>query len=96
MDYTVDFGLLTTENDRVAVVATKPLTDDEEWIELQPGELILLDEGLPRVSPHELARLERMGHGLNTATLPLDKISPLTEDLRRYEFQPDFHVGGGI
>ena len=91
MDYTVDFSLVTTQDDRVAVVATRPLTDDEEWVELQPGELILFDEGLPRVSPQELARLERLGHGLNnTAGVSL------TEDLRRYEFQPKFHVGGGI
>lgn len=91
MDYTVDFSLVTNEQDRVAVVATVPLTDDEEWIELQPGELLLLDEGLPRVSIQELARLEQMGHGL---TIP--EMESLAEDLRRYEFNPEFHVGGGI
>lgn len=96
MDYTVDFSATNTERDRVAVVATKPLTDDEEWIEIQPGELILFDEGLPQVTPLELARLEMLGHGLNTVTLPLEKIGSLREDLRRYEFQPDFHAGGGI
>ncbi|CAB9501620.1 Glutamine amidotransferase [Seminavis robusta] len=92
LDYTVDFGTVTTQQDRVAVVATRPLTDDEEWIELEPGELILLDEGLPHAHTQQLARLEQMGHGLvNSTTTGL-----LQEDLRRYEFQPEFHVGGGI
>lgn len=93
MDYTVDFSLVTNDNDRVAVVATAPLTDDEEWVELQPGELLLLDEGLPRVSPQELAYTEQIGHGLNTTVLP---ISRLEEDLRRFEFKPTFHAGSGI
>ena len=110
MDYTVDFSLVTTEADRVAVVATQPLTDDEEWIELQPGELLVLDEGLPRVSTQELQQLELLGHGLNirsdnnevatpSSLLPTAAAVPkpnLTEDLRRYTFKPDFHTGSGI
>eukprot|EP00568_Trieres_chinensis_P005264 CAMPEP_0183304004 /NCGR_PEP_ID=MMETSP0160_2-20130417/9244_1 /TAXON_ID=2839 ORGANISM="Odontella Sinensis, Strain Grunow 1884" /NCGR_SAMPLE_ID=MMETSP0160_2 /ASSEMBLY_ACC=CAM_ASM_000250 /LENGTH=311 /DNA_ID=CAMNT_0025466989 /DNA_START=152 /DNA_END=1084 /DNA_ORIENTATION=+ len=30
-DYSVDFSEVNTEDDRVAVIATKPLTDDEVW-----------------------------------------------------------------
>jgi glutamine amidotransferase len=38
-DVTVDFGSLTTPNDRVAVVATEPMTNNEAWTALRPGEL---------------------------------------------------------
>jgi predicted glutamine amidotransferase len=38
-DVTVDFGSLTTPDDRVAVVATEPMTSNEPWRALAPGEL---------------------------------------------------------
>jgi predicted glutamine amidotransferase len=38
-DLSVDFAALTTPNDRVAVVATEPLTSGEAWSEFAPGEL---------------------------------------------------------
>lgn len=38
-DVTVDFGAQTTPNDRVAVVATEPMTQDEVWTPMRPGEL---------------------------------------------------------
>jgi glutamine amidotransferase len=38
-DVTVDFGSLTTPDDRVAVVATEPMTSNETWTALAPGEL---------------------------------------------------------
>jgi glutamine amidotransferase len=38
-DLSVDFGALTTPNDRVAVIATEPLTADESWSALAAGEL---------------------------------------------------------
>jgi len=38
-DVTVDFGSLTTPNDRVAVVTTEPMTANETWTALEPGEL---------------------------------------------------------
>lgn len=46
-DMTIDFGEETTANDIVTVVATEPLTDDEVWTALQPGELMALAQGLP-------------------------------------------------
>lgn len=46
-DITVDFQELTTERDRVAVIATTPLTDNEIWTILEPGELLVFQDGLP-------------------------------------------------
>ncbi|NMG05663.1 class II glutamine amidotransferase [Brasilonema sp. UFV-L1] len=46
-DLTVDFSELTTPSDRVAVIATTPLTDNEVWTQIQPGELLIFQDGLP-------------------------------------------------
>ncbi|MFM8295470.1 MAG: class II glutamine amidotransferase [Microcystaceae cyanobacterium] len=46
-DITVDFQSLTTPEDRVAIIATIPLTDNEVWTALSPGELIAFQDGLP-------------------------------------------------
>lgn len=60
-DVAVDFSEVTTEEDRVAVVATAPLTKDEAWNEFQPGELLLFHEGIPYHSAEECQVLD----GLN-------------------------------
>jgi glutamine amidotransferase len=44
-DVTVDFSALTTPEDKVAVIATAPLTDNETWTRMQPGELIVFRRG---------------------------------------------------
>ena len=44
-DLTVDFSEVTTPEDRVAVVATTPLTDNEAWHVTTPGTLMQLAEG---------------------------------------------------
>ena len=44
-DMSVDFGQETTPNDVVTVVATAPLTDNEEWHTMQSGTLICLKQG---------------------------------------------------
>lgn len=44
-DVTVDFSQVTTENDKIAVIATTPLTDNETWIALRPGELLVFRDG---------------------------------------------------
>jgi glutamine amidotransferase len=49
-DYTVDFSLVTTPQDRVAVIATTPLTDNETWTTISPGELLLFRDGEPVVA----------------------------------------------
>ena len=41
----VDFSTVTTPKDRVAVIATIPLTDNEEWTTHQQGTLLILQEG---------------------------------------------------
>ena len=46
-DYDVDFSLVTTPRDRVAVVATTPLTDNETWSAIQPGRLVMFRDGAP-------------------------------------------------
>ncbi|UXI01888.1 class II glutamine amidotransferase [Photobacterium sp. TY1-4] len=38
-DVTIDFQQETTPNDVVTVIATQPLTNDESWHKMQPGEL---------------------------------------------------------
>jgi predicted glutamine amidotransferase len=44
-DVTVDFSEVTTPNDRVALIATAPLTDNETWTTLAPGTLTLFVDG---------------------------------------------------
>lgn len=44
-DLTVDFADLTTPQDRVAIVVTEPLTSNEDWIALTPGELAVFVDG---------------------------------------------------
>lgn len=44
-DLAVDFGEHTTPDDVVTVIATNPLTDNEHWNAMTPGELIVFDRG---------------------------------------------------
>ena len=44
-DLSVDFGALTQPSDRVAVVATQPLTNGEAWQAIAPGELKVFVDG---------------------------------------------------
>jgi glutamine amidotransferase len=46
-DLSVDFAALTTPNDRVVIVATEPLTRDEPWQAMAPGELRAFVHGAP-------------------------------------------------
>jgi predicted glutamine amidotransferase len=48
-DITMDFSEVTTPNDRVAVIATQPLTDNEAWQAMLPGDLILFRNGIPQL-----------------------------------------------
>jgi len=46
-DITVDFSDVTSPDDRVAVIATQPLTDNEAWSDMPPGTLWWFEEGAP-------------------------------------------------
>lgn len=46
-DLRVDFASVTTPEDRVAVIATEPLTHDEAWTAFAPGELRVFVDGAP-------------------------------------------------
>lgn len=52
-DITVDFRQLTRPDDQVAVVASMPLTDNEVWIKMDPGQSLMFSEGLPVVFQDE-------------------------------------------
>lgn len=89
-------GKYSSENrNNICIVATKPLTTDDDWIELKPGELILLDEGIPNVTPTELFRVELQGHGMSNDGKVLNP-PKLQEDMRRYAINPEYFVGSGI
>jgi predicted glutamine amidotransferase len=44
-DLKIDFSAVTTQKDRVAVIATNPLTENESWIVHEPGTLLILVDG---------------------------------------------------
>lgn len=44
-DMSIDFGKETTPNDVVSVVATTPLTENEQWEVMQSGQLLCLKNG---------------------------------------------------
>lgn len=46
-DITVDFKDLTGSNDRVAVITTQPLTDNEEWTKFEKDQIIIFADGQP-------------------------------------------------
>jgi predicted glutamine amidotransferase len=46
-DLSIDFSEVTTPDDRVAVIATLPLTDNERWTTMPSGSLWLFEEGVP-------------------------------------------------
>lgn len=46
-DISVDFQELTKPSDRVAIIATLPLTDNESWTQFQPGQLLAFQDGHP-------------------------------------------------
>ena len=44
-DVQLDFSQVTTPDDRVAIIATLPLTDNEAWITMPPGSLWMFHQG---------------------------------------------------
>jgi hypothetical protein len=62
-DVSVDFSSLTTPRDRVAVIATCPLTTDETWTHGTPGELWVFDGGQSAGDPAFAAAQEALSRG---------------------------------
>lgn len=58
IDVEVDFSEVTTAEDRVAVITTEPLTQNEVWTAFKPGEMILFQHGQNIRS--ELTNVERL------------------------------------
>lgn len=48
-DMTIDFSQINQQGDCVSVIATEPLTDNEVWTRLEPGQLIMFANGLPKL-----------------------------------------------
>ena len=46
-DLSVDLSAKTTEDDRIAIVATEPLTRGEAWVPIEPGTLKVFLGGEP-------------------------------------------------
>jgi len=44
----VDFSEVTTPKDVVTVIATRPLTADENWTVIEPGTVTVFQDGLPK------------------------------------------------
>ncbi|MGE4545326.1 MAG: class II glutamine amidotransferase [Pedobacter sp.] len=44
-DINIDFSQVTNPEDRVAVIATLPLTDNEPWVNMRPGTLWMFHDG---------------------------------------------------
>jgi predicted glutamine amidotransferase len=59
-DYTIDFATVTDpKRDRVAIIATKPLTQEADWIEFKPNQLILFRHGRPQLGPASAGLVHR-------------------------------------
>lgn len=80
VDVAIDFSKVTKPEDRVAVVTTEPLTDNETWQAYQPGELILFTDGKIQKQAHtQIKRLiaeaaTKLGE-IHTAQAPAVSIS---------------------
>jgi len=57
-DVTVDFQELTKPSDRVAIIATTPLTDNEAWTAIESGELLGFQDGV-RLIPDRQSSFRR-------------------------------------
>ena len=51
-DVSIDFSEVANADDRVALIATLPLTDNENWITMAPGTLMVFHDGVPAATAH--------------------------------------------
>lgn len=89
----MDFSSTNKIDDCVSVIATLPLTENEDWIEMQRGELIVFDRGRPNKTPESLFEVELLGHGLNSSVL---ERHPLEEDMKEFDLDPESFLGSFI
>jgi len=47
-DVTMNLAQFNSSEDRLAIVVTEPLTTDEDWIAMLPGQLMVFVDGLPQ------------------------------------------------
>mmetsp|Transcript_19667 Transcript_19667/g.48938 ORF Transcript_19667/g.48938 Transcript_19667/m.48938 type:complete len:394 (+) Transcript_19667:163-1344(+) len=93
LDYEVDFSSTNDKDDCISVIATMPLTENEEWIEIKRGELIVFDQGKPNVTPESLFEVELLGHGLQSSVL---ERKSLEDDMKEFDLDPDSFLGSYI
>jgi len=88
-DYEIDFAAVTTPADRVAVITTKPLTEEPGWTECQRGELLMFDKGLPYRTPKCCETVELQGRGLfsKAVTAKCNRSPSLRSCRRQYQQQ---------
>ncbi|MBL4865481.1 MAG: class II glutamine amidotransferase [Pseudomonadales bacterium] len=60
-DLTVNFKEETTEKDIVTVVATQPLTNNEKWNVMAPGEMVVLKKGKVNLSVGKQSNKSKIG-----------------------------------
>eukprot|EP00536_Pseudo-nitzschia_multiseries_P004247 jgi/Psemu1/237472/estExt_Genewise1.C_700012 len=93
VDYEIDFSSTNREEDCVSVIATKPLTENEEWIEIGRNELIVFDRGRPNVTPESLFQVELIGHGLQSSVF---ERPVLEDDMKDFDLDPGSFQGSYI
>jgi glutamine amidotransferase len=67
-DITVNLAQLNSPLDRLAIVVTEPLTTDEDWVAMLPGQLMVFVDGLPTLcscAGHQTAAREEMQRCVN-------------------------------
>ena len=85
-NYSIDFAQVTSPGDRVAVITTKPLTNEDGWKEFKRGELLMFDHGLPYSDPEMCATVERQGRGLQSKVF--HKMAALTTCIEKCNAYP--------
>jgi len=93
LDYEMDFSSTNQKEDCVSVIATMPLTENEEWIEIKRGELIVFDQGRPNKTPESLFEVELLGHGLQSSVL---ERKSLEDDMKEFDLDPESFLGSYI
>jgi predicted glutamine amidotransferase len=89
VDYEIDFAAVTDATDRVAVITTKPLTEEAGWTEFKRGELIMFDKGLPYRTPKCCEAVEKEGRGLSSKYITLkSNRSPTCSSMQRPPVSP--------